>query len=73
MGCSMSEAQEELLAKYFKSALLMLDGDVAGRTAEAECVARIGQRIWVKSANVPKDTQPGQLSAEEIHQLLDSQ
>lgn len=71
MGCSMSEAQEELLVKYFDNAWLMLDGDEAGRKAQAECVTRIGRRMWVRLAEVPEGKQPDHLSTEKIRQLLD--
>jgi len=70
MGCSLSEAQEELLAKHFERAWLMLDGDEAGRNAAAECITRIGRRMWVRLADIPEGKQPDQLSADEIRELL---
>jgi DNA primase len=72
MGCSISEAQEELLVKHFDSAWLMLDGDNAGRQAATECITRIGRRMWVRLAEVPEGKQPDQLSTEEIRRLLGS-
>jgi DNA primase len=72
MGCSMSEAQEELLVKHFDSAWLMLDSDEAGRKAAAECVTRMGRRMWVRLAEVPEAKQPDQLSTDEIRQLFGS-
>jgi DNA primase len=72
MGCSMSEAQEELLVKRFERAWFMLDGDEAGRKAAAEYVTRIGRRMWVRMADVPEGKQPDQLSTDEIRQILGS-
>jgi DNA primase len=72
MGCSMSEAQEELLVKHFNSAWLMLDGDEAGWKAATECVTRMGRRMWVRLAEVPEGKHPDQLPTEEIRQLLAS-
>jgi DNA primase len=71
MGSSLSEAQEELLVKHFGRAWLMLDGDEAGRNAAAECVTRIGLRMWVRLAQVPVGKQPDQLSADELKVLLE--
>jgi DNA primase len=72
MGCSVSETQEELLASHFERAWLMFDGDEAGRNAAAECVTRIGRRMWVRLAEVADGKQPDQLSTEELRTILDS-
>lgn len=73
MGSSLSQRQEELLVKHFKAARLVLDGDDAGRQATNECLARLGRRMWVTAAVLTVDTQPDQLSTEELKQLLSSQ
>src|SRR6266436_2827299 len=52
-GCSPSEAQEELLAAKFERIVVMLDGDEPGQKAAAECLARLGRRMWVRAAVVP--------------------
>ncbi len=70
MGSSLSEAQEELLARHFKNACLLLDGDDAGRHATDECLVRLGRRMWVWAVVLPKDTQPDQLSRDELSALL---
>ena len=72
MGCSLSEAQEELLAKTFERVILMLDGDEPGQQGRGECLARLGRRMWVRAAMVPEGKQPDQLSTEEIQQFLGS-
>ncbi len=70
MGCSLSEAQEELLATKFERVVVMLDGDEAGRQATTEIVARLAARMWVREAILPEEKQPDQLSVDELQQLL---
>jgi DNA primase len=72
MGSSLSAVQEELLVKYFDRAGLLLDGDETGRSATAECLTRIGRRMWVRVIEVGEGRQPDQLNAEELQQLLRS-
>jgi DNA primase len=71
MGCSLSQPQENLLAAHFQRALLMLDGDAAGRGATAELLARLGRRMWVKAISLPDGTQPDVLEAEELRTFLE--
>ena len=70
MGSSLSTQQEELLARHFKNACLMLDGDEAGRNATDECLLRIGRRMWAWAVVLPDGKQPDQLSSEELTELL---
>lgn len=70
MGSSLSQAQEELLARHFKNVCLMLDGDDAGRDGTDECLARLGRRMWVSALMLRDGTQPDQLSAEDIRRRL---
>ena len=70
LGSSLSEEQEELLATHFKRAMLMLDGDEAGRAATDECLKRLGRRMFVKALELPDGKQPDMLSREEIVLLL---
>jgi DNA primase len=72
MGCSLSEAQEELLAAKFERIVIMLDGDEAGREATAEILVRLAPRMWVRAAMVPEGKQPDQLSGDELQELLAS-
>lgn len=51
MGCVLSEAQEMLLLKRFPAALLMLDGNQAGREASRVIVGQaveelLGRAKW---------------------------
>lgn len=66
MGSSMSNEQTALLCKYFTGALLMLDGDAAGREATEKLLVELGSRIWVKAVLLPDGVQPDNLSADEL-------
>jgi DNA primase len=70
MGCSMSEEQESLLVAHAEMVLVMLDGDEAGRQGTEDLLARLGRRVWVKSAELPEGRQPDQMTAEEIQAVL---
>jgi len=72
MGCSMSKAQEKLLADHFGEVVLMLDGDEAGRNATEEIADRLQRVIFsVKTIELDSGMQPDQLSLAEIHAKLD--
>ena len=70
MGCSLSEQQEELLCRHFTGAVILLDGDEAGRKGSEDCLLRLGRRMWVKIVSPPEDKQPDDLSSEELRELL---
>ena len=70
MGSSLSAEQERLLCSHFTGALLMFDGDQAGRSATDECLLRLGRKLWIKSICLPEGVQPDSLSAGEIQELL---
>lgn len=70
MGCSMSEEQERLLVAMSALALLMLDGDQAGRKGTEELLAKLGRCIWVKALQVQEGRQPDQMKTEEIQAIL---
>ncbi len=70
LGSSLSKAQEELLLRHFRGAVLLFDGDQAGRRATKDCSQRLGQRILVKAITLPDQKQPDMLSAKEIKSLL---
>jgi DNA primase len=72
MGCSMSEAQEKLLVKYFESAWLMLDGDEAGRAATLEISGRLLYSHWIRAVSLVQGIQPDQLSIEELRLAIGS-
>ncbi len=70
LGSSLSKAQEELLLRHFRKAILLFDGDQAGRRAAKDCSQRLGQQIPVRAITLPDQKQPDMLSGEEIQSLL---
>ena len=70
MGCSLSEQQERLLVERFQIAVLLLDGDEAGKLGTDECLLRLGRRMWVKAVVVPEGKQPDKLSVEELRGVM---
>jgi DNA primase len=71
MGCVLSEAQEKLLLDRFQAALLMLDGDQAGREASRAIAARLSKKCSAGVVRVPDGAQPDQLPPEVIRRLLE--
>ena len=72
MGCALSGQQEALLLERFKTVLLMLDGDEAGRGASRAIAARLSRRCSVGVVRVPDGAQPDQLPPEVMRRLLES-
>lgn len=70
MGSSMSGEQEELLIKRFKAVRLLLDGDESGRTAAAECSARLVNHLFTRVVRMHDGMQPDCIAVEEIRHLL---
>ena len=70
MGSTLSEAQEKLLSEHFREAVLLLDGDEAGREGTAQIAARLVHKVFVKALDLPDGKQPDSLSAEEVRGLL---
>jgi len=68
-GASLSDRQSELLEKYFRELVVMLDGDEAGRRASRVLATR-----WpaAHTAWVPAGRQPDQLSSEDIKRIVRS-
>jgi DNA primase len=72
MGWSLSEEQEKLLAEHFHEAVLMLDGDEAGRAAAPEITARLARKMFVRAVDLSAGAQPDRFSSEEIKAILGS-
>jgi len=70
MGCSMSDAQEALLAHHFRQLVIMLDGDDAGRKAAREISSRLASKLWVRILDLPDGGQPDRFSPQEVRKLL---
>jgi len=69
MGCSLSQHQEQLLRAYFDEAILLLDGDKAGRAAAPAVASRLVSTLSTRIVEVPYGTQPDQLGADQIRCL----
>jgi DNA primase len=74
MGSTLSAAQEELLRKHTDSkseVIVMLDEDEAGQAGRDDIAVRLAKFVFVKVHTFEKpDTQPDNLTAEEVQQLL---
>ena len=70
MGCTMSDQQADLLFRRFTQAVVMLDGDEAGRHGSAAIAHRLATQMQVAVVNLPDGIQPDQLPSKEIAQLL---
>jgi DNA primase len=69
MGCSLSRRQTDLLERYFDEAVLLLDGDKAGRAASAVIAAQLVRKLATRVVQVPEGSQPDQLSPDQIRCL----
>jgi DNA primase len=74
MGSTMSAAQEELVRKHTNGEsqiIVMLDEDEAGRAGREDIAVRLSKFCFVKVHAFDKpDTQPENLSADEVNQIL---
>jgi len=70
MGCSLSGAQEHLLASHCDRVIVMLDGDETGRRAANEISSRLARKMFVRIVDLDTGKQPDQLSYEEMNQYL---
>jgi DNA primase len=70
MGSALSESQQRLLVERFQRVILMLDGDAAGYRATTDIAARLRPHCPVQIIHLPSDTQPDQLTSEEIRNVL---
>jgi DNA primase len=70
MGSTMSERQAEILVAHFSQAVVMLDGDDAGRRGTVAIARRLSGRMRVEVVNLPDGAQPDQMASKEITQLL---
>ena len=69
MGCSLSLRQEQLLREHFEEVVLLLDGDKAGRTAGAAIAERLISKVSTRIVEIPAESQPDQLGADQIRCL----
>jgi len=63
IGSSLSEHQERLLREHFTGALLLFDGNEAGRSCTDDCLRRLGCGLWVTAVVLPEEKQPDHYTA----------
>jgi len=69
MGCSLSCRQTDLLEQHFEEAVLLLDGDKAGRAAGATIAAQLVPKLSTRVVQVPEGSQPDQMGPDQIQCL----
>lgn len=70
LGSALSTSQERLLTEPFERAILMLDGDAAGRAASRVISTRLSETCCVVVIDVPEGAQPDQLPFAAIQDLI---
>lgn len=69
MVCKLSRCQEQLLEKYFRDVVVLMDGDKAGRRAGAAIAVRLVSKVSTRLVEIPTGSQPDQLGADQIRCL----
>ena len=70
MGTSLSPAQAELVRKAgFRHAILLLDGDEAGRKAAPEAAFVLSQHVYVRTMELPDGVKPDTVSEDFLNQF----
>jgi DNA primase len=72
MGSGLYEPQQRMLLERFQRVILMLDSDTAGGRATADIAAKLRAHCSVQWIQLPAGTQPDQMSADQIRQLLET-
>lgn len=70
MGAALYPSQQHALLQHFRSLILMLDGDAAGRRATAHIAAQLRPHLPVRVVDLPDPVQPDQLATETIREIL---
>ena len=70
MGSTLSRPQADLLVSRFNHAVLMLDGDDAGRKGTAATHALLKERMSVTAISLDDESQPDQLAFDQLRHLL---
>ena len=70
MGTSLSASQAELVARAgFRYAILLLDGDEAGRKAAPEAAFVLSQHVYVRTMELPDGVKPDTVSEDFLKRL----
>jgi len=72
MGAALYEAQKAALLRHFRSIILMLDGDTAGRRATDAISAQLRPYATVRVIHLGDGVQPDQLTSEAAREILQS-
>jgi DNA primase len=70
MGAALYDSQRRALLRHFRSLILMLDGDPAGRFATARIAAQLRPHVPVRVIHLPDQVQPDQLTTEGVREIL---
>jgi DNA primase len=70
MGAALYEAQQRALHRHFRSIILMLDGDAAGRRATATMATQLRPYTSLRVIHLPDRVQPDQLASAAIREML---
>ena len=70
MGATLYDAQQRALLRHFRSLILMLDGDSAGRCSTATMTAQLRPHVSVHVIHLPEPVQPDQLTTEALREIL---
>lgn len=72
MGSSLSDRQAYLLTEHFDHAVLMLDGDAAGRNGADAIVEKLEDKLPLTVLRLADGQQPDQLASGEISSIIGS-
>ena len=70
MGAALYDSQQRALLRHFRSLILMLDGDTAGRCATASIAAQLRPHVSVRVLHLPDQIQPDQLTTAAVREIL---
>lgn len=70
-GSSLSDEQASILLQTSRPIVFMYDGNEAGRMGMRKGAGKLITGTFVRIVRLPDKLQPDELSAEELHQLLD--
>jgi DNA primase len=70
MGAELYDAQKSALLRHFRSIILMLDGDTAGRRATAAIAAKLRPYATVRVIHLTDGVQPDQLTSDAAREIL---
>ena len=70
MGARLYEVQQRALHRHFRSLVLMLDGDTAGRRATATMATQLRPYTSLRVIQLPDGVQPDQLASGAIREIL---